>query len=170
MATRRGTRLTGMSEVMSGLQREIEQIEGVTHKGLLRAALLIRRHAQELTPVVTGNLRDSCYVWTSWAGVKAGGQRTSATMATQQHALEYREGRPVVVVGYSAVYAASVHENPRAGKTGGVSPSGRQYQRTKTGRPTWSTRPQGQWKFLEQAVQGNKNEIIRIIQQEARRK
>ncbi len=37
-------------------------------------------------------------------------------------------------------YAIVVHENPRAGKTGGVSPKGRQYK-------TWST--VGGWKYLE---------------------
>lgn len=37
-------------------------------------------------------------------------------------------------------YAIVVHENPRAGKTGGVSPRGREYK-------TWST--VGGWKFLE---------------------
>jgi hypothetical protein len=43
--------------------------------------------------------------------------------------------------GASAPYALSVHENPRAGKTGGVTPSGSQ-------RDTWAT--VGQWKYLEQ--------------------
>lgn len=42
--------------------------------------------------------------------------------------------------GPAAPYAAAVHENPRAGKTGGISPSGRRYKR-------WAT--VGQWKYLE---------------------
>ena len=47
------------------------------------------------------------------------------------------------VVGYggaSAPYALSVHENPRSGHTGGVSPSGRKYKH-------WART--GQWKYLE---------------------
>lgn len=42
--------------------------------------------------------------------------------------------------GVAAPYALSVHENPRAGKTGGVSPSGRPYRH-------WAR--VGEWKFLE---------------------
>ena len=48
-----------------------------------------------------------------------------------------------VVVGYggaAAPYALTVHENPRSGKTGGVSPSGRAYKH-------WAS--VGEWKYLE---------------------
>lgn len=45
------------------------------------------------------------------------------------------------VVGFGAVYAAPVHENPRAGRTHGVSPSGRRYK-------YWAK--VGQWHFLEE--------------------
>ena len=42
--------------------------------------------------------------------------------------------------GPATPYALAVHENPRAGKTGGVSPSGKRYKH-------WAE--VGQWKFLE---------------------
>lgn len=42
--------------------------------------------------------------------------------------------------GPAASYALAVHENPRAGKTGGVSPSGQKYRK-------WAK--VGQWKYLE---------------------
>lgn len=46
-----------------------------------------------------------------------------------------------VGAGNNAVrYALSVHENPRAGKTGGISPSGKKYK-------AWART--GQWKYLE---------------------
>lgn len=51
--------------------------------------------------------------------------------------------RVVVELGYggpAAPYALAVHENPWAGNTGGVSPSGKRYRR-------WSQ--VGQWKYLE---------------------
>ena len=50
---------------------------------------------------------------------------------------------PAVTVGYggaAAKYALSVHENPRSGKTGGVSPSGHLYKH-------WAA--VGEWKYLE---------------------
>ncbi|MEY4955952.1 MAG: hypothetical protein RL409_209, partial [Gemmatimonadota bacterium] len=49
-------------------------------------------------------------------------------------------GRVSLDLGYKGPYAAAIHENPRAGKTGGVSPSGRKYQHYAT---------TGGWKFLE---------------------
>jgi hypothetical protein len=41
----------------------------------------------------------------------------------------------------------SVHENPRAGKTGGVSPQGKPYAKTKGGKGLWAKT--GKWKYLE---------------------
>jgi hypothetical protein len=51
-----------------------------------------------------------------------------------------------VAFGYGGAakgYALKTHENPRAGKTGGLSPSGRRYKRYAT---------TGGWKYLEQPV------------------
>ena len=42
--------------------------------------------------------------------------------------------------GPSAPYALAVHENPRAGKTGGISPKGKAYE-------SWARA--GEWKYLE---------------------
>ena len=66
-------------------------------------------------------------------------------LRTSGHAtLPRRLGTIVFVdVGYggpAAPYALRVHENPRAGKTGGVSPSGRPYTH-------WAK--VGEWKYLE---------------------
>ena len=72
-------------------------------------------------PVVTGALRSSIH--------------TKLPMVTPRGA-----SVTVGAGGAAAPYAARVHENPRAGKTGGVSPSGSPYRR-------WSR--VGQWKYLE---------------------
>lgn len=65
------------------------------------------------------------------------------------------EGKSVsVYLGYggaAAPYALAVHENPRAGKTGGVSPSGKKYKR-------WAQ--VGQWKYLEQPLNENLGNLI----------
>jgi|SRR5689334_1681579 len=45
-----------------------------------------------------------------------------------------------VTLGYNAAYALPVHENPRAGHTGGVSPQGQPYKH-------WAK--VGEWKYLE---------------------
>ena len=46
-------------------------------------------------------------------------------------------------VGFSAPYARAVHENPRSGRTGGVSPQGRKYRK-------WAK--VGQYHYLKTAV------------------
>jgi hypothetical protein len=83
---------------------------------------------EKYVPVATGNLRSS---------IRSEGPTIEGSKITVS----------VVAGGPAAPYALKVHENPRAGKTGGVSPSGRPYPRTKGGKPTWATR--GQWKYIE---------------------
>lgn len=73
----------------------------------------------------------------------AGALRASGFVEPPDH----RPGGAVRVVlgfgGPGVKYAASVHENPRAGRTGGVSPSGRKYK-------SWAE--VGEWKFLERPL------------------
>lgn len=59
--------------------------------------------------------------------------------------------------GPAAPYAIYVHENPRAGKTGGVSPSGVIYKRYSK---------VGQWKYLETPVKRNSSNIVRKLKRD----
>jgi len=59
---------------------------------------------------------------------------------------ERTSGRVTIKIGYggsAAPYALAIHENPRAGKTRGESPSGKKYK-------TWAK--VGEWKYLETPV------------------
>lgn len=79
-------------------------------------------------PVASGNLRSTGHVEPPHFGVSG----------------------PSVRLGFggpAAAYALAVHENPRAGKTGGVSPSGKPYPRTKGGKGLWAK--VGKSKYLE---------------------
>lgn len=83
-------RVRGVDKVLRNLNREIKQIEGRTMKGLLRAAILVRRdmdRTEPLIPIDTGNLRASWFTDP-----------------------QYMKGRPVVRLGFSANYAWYVHE------------------------------------------------------------
>ena len=74
-----------------------------------------------LVPVDTGNLASSAYLTPPAVGGDGA----------------------FVTVGYggaAAPYAVVVHENPRSGQTGGLSPSGKKYAH-------WAAT--GQWKYLE---------------------
>ena len=76
-----------------------------------------------------------------YAPVDQGGLRSEHAFVDEEAKIE--GGKVSITFGYTGPYAASVHENPRTGKTGGVGPSGQKYRH-------WAT--VGQWKFLETPV------------------
>lgn len=143
------TRVEGAEKVLRNLNREIKGVKGRTKGGLLKAALFVRGDAQRRVPIVTGHLKNSAFV----------------------SARDTLFG-PGAVVGFSAKYALSVHENPRAGKTGGVSPSGKKYTTGTTTAGNESKRiiysVVGGWKFLEKAYTQNVKKIISIIASKAK--
>lgn len=143
-----GVKVKGLDTLLKNLNKEIQKIEGNTRKGLSKAGLFIKAEAQERAPVDYGVLRNSAFSQISPVTFK---------------------GYPVVTVGFTAKYAAWVHEmpmtlkgKPRAhfGKTregasfGGGSGKGVYWQG-------------GENKFLEKAVKWNVKEILNIIKTEA---
>lgn len=170
--------LSGLDKVLTNLNKAVQKMEERTLSGLVSAALEIKKEAQKLTPVVTGNLRNSAYVQ-SHKGTEDGAapkfkgdQASRLTVAhaskVAQSAAEIGAARnPEVHVGFTAVYAPFVHENPRAGKTGGYSPKGKVYKpEAGSTRIVWSA--VGQWKFLEQAIHKNRKKILAIIAAKAK--
>ena len=167
MAVFTGTSLDGISEVLSNLNKELAKIEGASLDGLVLAALEVQADAQKLTPVVTGNLQNSAYVLSSKKTV-LGSQAEATAEAASRLAREKAEveNELAVNVGFTAMYAPFVHENPRAGKTGGKSPKGIEYKPEKgSKRIVYST--VGQWKFLETALKNTKK-IIAIVAAKAK--
>lgn len=105
-------------ELMNGLEAALYQ----------EAQEIIARAQEELVPVRNrggGTLRGSAFV-----------------------EKPEREGDVVRVVlgfgGGAVKYAAAVHENPRSGKTGGVSPTGRRYR-------SWAE--VGEWHYLSRPLE-----------------
>ena len=111
--------IKGVQQVSRNLNREIKRITGRTAEGILAAALFVKGEAQEITPQRKGVLVNSAFT--------RGGTIN---------------GNPVATVGYTAKYAAAVHEMPDT------------YNYTKPG-----TGP----KFLQKAVWGNTGKIVSII-------
>lgn len=99
----------------------------------------VRTHAEDViaesqehhVPVMDGTLRSSAYV--------SSGQGGGVVWAK---------------LGFSAAHARSVHENPRAGKTGGVSPSGQKYKK-------WAK--VGGWKFLERPLRASESRFLMTV-------
>lgn len=144
-------KFTGIQEVIQNLNTEIKRIEGRTRAGLKKAGMLVERASMKRTPVVTSNLRNSHY----------------------SEAFDTPRG-PGVEVGFTASYAPFVHENPRAGKTGGISPKGVAYKSPINPSGKRSTQiafsTVGGWKFLEIPLQRNVTRILAIIKQNVKLK
>lgn len=78
---------SGLEKVTRNLNSQIKKIKGRTKAGMWRAGLLVRREAVIITPVDTGNLRNSAFV----------------------NSYDTKRG-PVVDIGFTASYAPFVHE------------------------------------------------------------
>jgi hypothetical protein len=151
----------GLDEVQRNLAKALREMEGAALEGLVAGGQMVRKESQKLTPIVTGNLRGSAFVvWKGGETIERG------TVPEDARSAAGRE-QPTVAVGYAAVYAANVHENPRAGKTGGASPSGRKYVPGRLPSGRMSERivysEKGEWKFLETALKVNADRFLRIV-------
>lgn len=121
--------LKGLDSVIKNLNKEISNIEGDIFDGLKAAGLFIEGEAVELAPAEFGVLRNSSF-----------------------SQAERRTNGSVVKVGFTAEYAAFVHEMPMKNK----------------GKPRGGVRKGAYWsngenKFLEKAVKRNMNKILKII-------
>jgi hypothetical protein len=133
-----GVRMTvkGMKEVGQRLRAYPDNVLAEIEAELFEVGSEVEAEAKELVPVDSGYLRSTGFtIGQSLRDLSPGAAPSPEAI---QRVID--EDTPLVVVGFSAVYALNVHENPRAGKTGGVSPRGKLYR-------TWAR--VGQWKFLE---------------------
>ena len=115
---------------MKNINKELDKIKGKTMKGFIRAVIYLRRDMEfmpPLIPVDTGNLRSSWFTKSFY--VSAGAYKA-----------------PVLMFGFSASYAAWVHEA-----------IGREFQRPESGP-----------KFLQAALARNEKVILQIIAENAK--
>lgn len=158
--------IRGLDKVLKNLNKEIKKIKGSTLKGLIRGALMILRDVElksPLTPVDLGNLRASRFLVSSKGGVSMGGSpkfggrgkkkanisklsSTHASTISEAKSLAKIKGRPTVLFGFSAYYAAPVHEM--------------------SGTVNWTRRGSG-GKWFERAIDRNIKRILTVIQKEA---
>lgn len=85
---RKFNQLEGVSEVLKNLRESKTLIGKGADRGLRRAGLFLLRESQKIVPVQTGNLRGSGFIRAFGSGM-----------------------RTDVIVGYTALYAAYVHED-----------------------------------------------------------
>ena len=85
---RKFNELEGMQEVLKNLRESKTLMGRGAERGLKKAGLFLLRESQKIVPVLTGNLRGSGFIRISGSGMKTD-----------------------VIVGYTALYAAYVHED-----------------------------------------------------------
>jgi hypothetical protein len=134
-------KVVGLETVMRNLNAQIAQIKGDVLAGLMEAGLQVQRAAQQRVPVQTGNLKASAYT------------------------RKDPSGRPQVQVGFSASYALWVHENVEM-KLKGL-PRARRGYKGSQGR-YWDPQGKAGPKFLQNAVNDNRGNILQIVQRRAR--
>ena len=121
MAVKASITIIGMDEVLRNLSAYGPAVKQAAAAALYEEARAIENESvARYVPVDTGQLRRD--------------------MAFVDEQAQMDGDHVSITFGYHGPYAASVHENPRAGRTGGVSPSGKRYRH-------WAT--VGVWKFLE---------------------
>lgn len=148
-------KLKGLDNVLKNLNKEVLGIRDRTRKGLRAVGLFIQDESMEMAPSDFGVLRKSAFSNVSVSG----------SMITAR-------------IGYTAKYAAAVHEfpmtlkgKPRAhfGKTGTQSAFGpTQIVAFGGGSEKGTYWDNGENKFLEKPVKNNMKKIPEIIQKRAK--
>ena len=153
-------KLVGLPTVLKNLNKEIKKMEGTTLKGLIRAAIIVRRDMEVTSPKVpvdTRNLDSSFFIVASDGNMASAapvfkGKHAGARTAEHSQVVSSSLGRavsakrPTVVLGFSASYAWFVHEN-----------IGATFQRPGAGA-----------KFFEAGLKRNTPKMLKIIAQEAK--
>lgn len=128
--------MAGAKAAKAGMKAGFNGVRSGARAGVFAAGLLVERRSKVLVPVEYGNMRASGY--TSW-----------------------HESIPDAVrVGYTAKYAAAVHEKVAMVLKGKPRPSGKGVY--------WG--PKGSAKFLERPFRESKGDIQRVIASYARKR
>lgn len=151
----------GEAKLLSALGQLAEGQHLAVERGLFRWGEEVMAESKtQYVPVDTGQLRASGFVMTpSLKDVPAG---AAPSPEAHRAALPRQPDEVAMVMGFggpAAPYALSVHENPRSGKTGGVSPQGKKYK-------TWAR--VGQWKYLLIPVQNHAARLTEVVAEEVR--
>ena len=154
-------KLTGLQTVIGNLNKEKVVLHQKSLKGLIDAAIIVRRATDKempKIPVDTGNLRASWFATTIKSTTKGGtfkGKDAAELKSGHSQVVSIAKGavsairHPALIMGFSANYAAFVHEME------GAQFSGRKGK--KSGREGSGA------KFFESAINNHKGEILGIL-------
>lgn len=135
--------VTGLSSVLRNLKASKSEIGRGIERGLKRGGLFLQRESMKQVPVDLGNLRASGFTRSEKSGIDT-----------------------EVTVGYTAEYAAAVHEKPMKRK--GQPRQGNHLDGQKRKGNYWDPASRGKNKFLEDPMKDATNrKIINTIVKES---
>lgn len=160
MTARAKYRIEGIEEVTRAMNEQVKEMKTKSAKGLINAGIEIRHLTEKETPITPldlGNLRASFHVTTSkgqegtrgsFKGKESSEMQSNHGRVVQQEAAKVAVAKhPTIAVGYTANYAAYVHEMPAGTK--------------------WS-RPGSGHKWFERNLKRNKNKLLSIVREETK--
>ena len=144
-------RVTGVDTVLQNLMKAKTRVGDNIAKGLVKAGTFLLHESREIVPVQFGNLKRSGFVRRFGSGF-----------------------RTDVIVGYTAEYAAIVHENPNAahGREFNVKHAAAIARAVENKRATvksgmFNRGEEQQFKYLETPCRTKRQELLTIIASEA---
>lgn len=170
-------RLKGLDKVVGRLKKDVpKEVERLSEAGLIKASIIVRRDMEKTspkTPIDTSNLRASWFVVTrqeSKSNPEFKGEDASKMSSDHSAAISEMQGKamssmkPILLMGFSARYAAAVHEGLT--KSGGAmdfsSPRMRKGKMVKR-------RPGAGAKFFESAIERNRKAMAEAINGELKK-
>lgn len=175
-------KVVGLNRVQTRFKKYELRSDMARRAGIVKAALMIKKKAVMGTPRRTGNLANSAFVTMATgpvgssgafkgetAGKMAEGHAAMLAKGTAKAKAMTRKNRTTAAVGYSAVYARAVHENPNAGAAGFGGKASQTDSNFNRLRAEDVHSAVGGWKFLQNAVAAVVPTIPAIIRGEMRK-
>ena len=155
-------KLIGIERINKALAISAKKADKLCMRGMIEASIVIRRDMKGKVPVDTRNLEASWFVVTANSTKTAptfDGEDAGKMMADHSATIAENKGKvvatpmPSLIMGFSANYAAAVHEGKVTGK--------KEMDFHKKGK-----RPGAEAKFFENALNRNKGTILALTGQE----
>lgn len=161
-------RIKGIDDAIAAINKDMEGIaDRITTKGFIRVGIYLRTSMENTSPLIpmdTGNLRASWFTTAksskgkqidtgsgfsaSTEGIKPEDKQAQATIVAKCRSIVHAAARPLMVFGFSANYAAPVHEN--------------------TGNVKWKKAGSGPL-FFQKALERGRQEIFSILAKSGRK-
>jgi hypothetical protein len=142
--------IKGIDKITKNLNNYFEKLKEVSEDGLIRVGIMLRNDMDKSNPIVprkTRNLQQSFFSVTKNKSHK-GSDADSGQVASAKGLANFAR-YPILVMGFTADYAAAVHELGETGKTAGKTIK-------------WS-HPQSGALFFSKALERNKESILVLL-------